>query len=262
MPKSKYLQYVIFCGFLQLFSYVIFLRQHIDQWVGNLPLIYCLFCYRAWDEPRFWWSISWYNKCISGAKMSFTWFRSCAEVRRLRINLRFAPDVNGALLPSLPSIFPSLLSDHLVGLWLMLILSPGHAASVHIFGHNYNRYVSSTLNGALRRLVPLKSLKLLVSHFCTWENFPNYFLKNMPADEYILPKIAERELRRFSNLRSTSSDLGIKPSLNEVQVLLAECISHFLNWSFYIYFSSLIIYLADSSTMPCIGNCEAAKSSW
>jgi hypothetical protein len=51
-------------------------------------------------------------------------------VRRLRISLRFAPDVNGALLPSLPSIFPSLLSDHkewlrvsnigLVGLWLML----------------------------------------------------------------------------------------------------------------------------------------------
>jgi len=36
------------------------------------------------------------------------------------------------------------------------------------------------------------------------------------TDEYILPKIAERELRRFSNLRSTSSDLGIKPSLNEV----------------------------------------------
>jgi len=38
------------------------------------------------------------------------------------------------------------------------------------------------------------------------------------TDEYILPKIAERELRRFSNLRSTSSDLGIKPSLNEMPV--------------------------------------------
>ncbi|XP_039817392.1 single-strand DNA endonuclease 1-like isoform X2 [Panicum virgatum] len=38
------------------------------------------------------------------------------------------------------------------------------------------------------------------------------------TDEYILPKIAERELRRFSNLRSTSSDLGIKPSLNEIPV--------------------------------------------
>jgi len=38
----------------------------------------------------------------------------------------------------------------------------------------------------------------------------------MSADEYILPKIAERELRRFSNLRSTSSYLGIKPSLDEV----------------------------------------------
>ncbi|PUZ49723.1 hypothetical protein GQ55_6G001800 [Panicum hallii var. hallii] len=38
------------------------------------------------------------------------------------------------------------------------------------------------------------------------------------TDEYILPKIAERELRRFSNLRSTSSDLGTKPSLNEIPV--------------------------------------------
>lgn len=38
------------------------------------------------------------------------------------------------------------------------------------------------------------------------------------TDEYILPKIAERELRRFSNLRSTSSDLGMKPSLNEIPV--------------------------------------------
>ncbi|RCV29302.1 hypothetical protein SETIT_6G001900v2 [Setaria italica] len=38
------------------------------------------------------------------------------------------------------------------------------------------------------------------------------------TDEYILPKIAERELRRFSNLRSTSSDLGLKPSLNEIPV--------------------------------------------
>ncbi|KAF8646784.1 hypothetical protein HU200_065582 [Digitaria exilis] len=38
------------------------------------------------------------------------------------------------------------------------------------------------------------------------------------TDEYILPKIAERELRKFSNLRSTSSDVGMKPSLNEIPV--------------------------------------------
>lgn len=38
------------------------------------------------------------------------------------------------------------------------------------------------------------------------------------TDEYILPKIAERELRRFSNLRSTSSALGMKPSLGEIPV--------------------------------------------
>jgi hypothetical protein len=36
------------------------------------------------------------------------------------------------------------------------------------------------------------------------------------SDEYILPKIAERDLRRFCNLRSTSSDLGLKLPLHEV----------------------------------------------
>ena len=48
---------------------------------------------------------------------------------------------------------------------------------------------------------------------------------SMPADEYILPKIAERELRRFSNLRSTSSALGLKPMLSEVVALRAQGIS-------------------------------------
>ncbi|XP_062196413.1 single-strand DNA endonuclease 1-like [Phragmites australis] len=38
------------------------------------------------------------------------------------------------------------------------------------------------------------------------------------TDEYILPKIAERELRRFSNLRSTASALGTKPLLSEIPV--------------------------------------------
>ncbi|TVU43852.1 hypothetical protein EJB05_10352 [Eragrostis curvula] len=38
------------------------------------------------------------------------------------------------------------------------------------------------------------------------------------TDEYILPKIAERELRKFSNLRSTSSALGMKPLLSEIPV--------------------------------------------
>lgn len=47
----------------------------------------------------------------------------------------------------------------------------------------------------------------------------------MSADEYILPKIAERELRRFSNLRSTSSALGMKPSLGEVLALHAQGVS-------------------------------------
>lgn len=36
------------------------------------------------------------------------------------------------------------------------------------------------------------------------------------SDEYLLPKIAERDLRRFANLRSTSSNLGIHIPLQEV----------------------------------------------
>ncbi|XP_075648041.1 single-strand DNA endonuclease 1 isoform X1 [Castanea sativa] len=38
------------------------------------------------------------------------------------------------------------------------------------------------------------------------------------TDEYILPKIAERNLRRFCNLRSTSSDLGLKLPLHKIPV--------------------------------------------
>ncbi|KAG8046264.1 hypothetical protein GUJ93_ZPchr0008g12593 [Zizania palustris] len=38
------------------------------------------------------------------------------------------------------------------------------------------------------------------------------------TDQYILPKIAERELRRFSNLRSAISVLGTKPLLSEIPV--------------------------------------------
>lgn len=35
-------------------------------------------------------------------------------------------------------------------------------------------------------------------------------------DEYILPKIAERDLRRFANLRLTSSEAGMNLPLHEV----------------------------------------------
>ena len=53
------------------------------------------------------------------------------------------------------------------------------------------------------------------------------------ADEYILPKIAERDLRRFSNLRSTSSKLGVRIPLDMVLFFpplrrhLAVCFLHF-----------------------------------
>ncbi|XP_030536651.1 single-strand DNA endonuclease 1 isoform X1 [Rhodamnia argentea] len=38
------------------------------------------------------------------------------------------------------------------------------------------------------------------------------------TDEYILPKIAERDLRRFAKLRSTSSELGVELPLYEIPV--------------------------------------------
>ncbi|XP_008778572.2 single-strand DNA endonuclease 1 [Phoenix dactylifera] len=38
------------------------------------------------------------------------------------------------------------------------------------------------------------------------------------TDQYILPKIAERDLRRFANLRSTSSKLGVRIPLDEIPV--------------------------------------------
>ncbi|KAF8380285.1 hypothetical protein HHK36_027767 [Tetracentron sinense] len=38
------------------------------------------------------------------------------------------------------------------------------------------------------------------------------------TDEYILPKIAERDLRRFANLRSISSELGVRLPLHEMPV--------------------------------------------
>nr|GMD55167.1 flap endonuclease GEN-like 2 [Ipomoea batatas] len=38
------------------------------------------------------------------------------------------------------------------------------------------------------------------------------------TDEYILPKIAERELRRFSNLRSASTKVGLQVSLDKMPI--------------------------------------------
>lgn len=40
----------------------------------------------------------------------------------------------------------------------------------------------------------------------------------LDLDEYILPKIAERYLRRFANLRSTTSALGVHVPINEVSL--------------------------------------------
>ncbi|KAH9607483.1 hypothetical protein KSS87_019380, partial [Heliosperma pusillum] len=48
------------------------------------------------------------------------------------------------------------------------------------------------------------------------------------TDEYILPKIAERNLRRFANLRSSSSRLGVALPLHEMPVKcpISEVLKH------------------------------------
>ena len=46
----------------------------------------------------------------------------------------------------------------------------------------------------------------------------NAFFGICISDEYILPKIAERDLRRFANLLSTSSELGVHLPLDQVQM--------------------------------------------
>ncbi|KAF5743545.1 flap endonuclease GEN-like 2 isoform X4 [Tripterygium wilfordii] len=48
------------------------------------------------------------------------------------------------------------------------------------------------------------------------------------TDEYILPKIAERDLRRFANLRATSSGLGVKLPLDKtpVECPVSEIVKH------------------------------------
>ncbi|WCJ36631.1 Single-strand DNA endonuclease 1 [Euphorbia peplus] len=65
-----------------------------------------------------------------------------------------------------------------------------------------------------RVLAPLPfqrgKLQQVCAHFFGW----------MPekTDEYILPKIAERDLRRFANLRLASSKLGVNPPLEKMPV--------------------------------------------
>lgn len=53
-------------------------------------------------------------------------------------------------------------------------------------------------------------LQQICAQFFNWD--PN------KTDQYILPKIAERDLRRFANLRSTSLEAGVKIPLEEIPV--------------------------------------------
>ncbi|KAL5744579.1 hypothetical protein ACOSQ2_027695 [Xanthoceras sorbifolium] len=70
---------------------------------------------------------------------------------------------------------------------------------------------SEAVHGVLSQH-PFQRAKLhqICAHFFEWP--PE------KTDEYILPKIAERELRRFANLRSTSSALGVELPLQKIPV--------------------------------------------
>jgi hypothetical protein len=100
------------------------------------------------------------------------------------------------------------------------------------------------------------------------------------SDEYILPKIAERDLRRFCNLRSTSSDLGLKLPLHKVLLFFLSLVlpvSFFLmHYSRQNYdmrgFCSVIHVLQTSVvvllvlpwnilTMACLGSHKRLKNS-
>lgn len=98
--------------------------------------------------------------------MSFTRFRSCAEV-----------GFHLSLLSWMTHVVKCW-SSWLIGWCWVFILPPGHAASGHFFVHNSIRYASNTLRGALWKLVPLKSLTVVlpfIRFMCTWENSPELF---------------------------------------------------------------------------------------
>ncbi|XP_021274220.1 flap endonuclease GEN-like 2 isoform X2 [Herrania umbratica] len=73
--------------------------------------------------------------------------------------------------------------------------------SIHFSASYFNSYVLSTLSGLLR-----KQFAPVISWCINC------------LDEYILPKIAERDLRRFAKLRSASSQLGVNIPLKEIPV--------------------------------------------
>ena len=60
--------------------------------------------------------------------------------------------------------------------------------------------------------------RCLFSYSLSLSNHHDFFSFLVCSDEYILPKIAERDLWRFANLRSTSSNLGIHLPLHEVRL--------------------------------------------
>ena len=105
------------------------------------------------------------------------------------------------------------------GLWLNSLSS----------APSYRRYAISSLSGPLRKQVSLLNLYVcllfLVGCICSHcaETFvePTFFFFLYLSDEYILPKIAERKLRRYAILQSRSTEVGVNRPLHKVSFSLS-----------------------------------------
>ncbi|KAJ6365230.1 hypothetical protein OIU76_030074 [Salix suchowensis] len=87
--------------------------------------------------------------------------------------------------------------------------SVGFFLSIHFNVSNFKGIVLISLSGLQRKQHSL--LLLGPSHLLMLLSF-------LGLDEYTLPKIAERDLRRLANLRSTSSELGVDHPLQKIPV--------------------------------------------
>ncbi|KAF9623949.1 hypothetical protein IFM89_006676 [Coptis chinensis] len=87
---------------------------------------------------------------------------------------------------------------------------------IHFGGLNFKSCAVNSLVGLLKRQ-PTSVTKKTTNYACVYlvGVIYNCF---WGADEYILPKISERDLRRFAILRSTSSEFGVQLPLQEIPV--------------------------------------------
>lgn len=73
-------------------------------------------------------------------------------------------------------------------------------------------------------------------------------------DEYILPKIAERDLRRFANLRCTSSHLGVQLPLDKVilcELFVLTNLLYLFSLLFFCKLETVVNFNAIRTTKAC-----------